>query len=188
MSLYQNAPNKACTDEGGSQEGAKANGEFGGVEQHKTAACTSVCQTRAKRCKKLSTKKERGDRKAPLGSPAWSSHSLVFGTSLTLLVEGGSGMGFFEPQAMCRGAGERTGQQIVLQDGSLFRVGRQTSGTSQRSLRAGYSNTVLQNSLASGLNLKAIQQKILFGGSGWEDDEENDIYWKIEREYVVTPQ
>jgi hypothetical protein len=37
-------PNTACTDEVGSQEGAKANRGFGGVEEHKTAACRSACK------------------------------------------------------------------------------------------------------------------------------------------------
>ena len=70
--------------------------KFVGVEQQKNTAFAGC----AKRGWKLYNERERLARKTPLWVSFGSSHYFVFGTSLTLLVEGGSGMGFFEPQAM----------------------------------------------------------------------------------------
>lgn len=65
--------------------------------EQQEAAAFARC---AKRWEKLYNNVERRARKTPLWVSLGSSHYLVFGTSLTLLVGGGSGMGFFEPQAI----------------------------------------------------------------------------------------
>ena len=72
------------------------------------------------------------------GSPAyaWSSHYLVCGTSLTLFVEGGKGIGFFEPQAMLVISLPRCSAQMKWEvKGGKGAVNKKTNQTESRSAR-----------------------------------------------------